>query len=275
LKNKKKKGKITTLKTKIVDIYYFTGTGNTYLAAKKIETILKYNNCTVKINDIIKTDPQKINLLNTIGIGFPIACWNTFPIVKEFIYNLPQAFGTEVFIFTTMGDSSLKAAANYGNILKNKGYSPIGTNGFLMPNNFIAVQKEEKNIIKREKSYKKIEIFTNELVKGTLKIDKTNFFFKFCFAISNFITNKWKGKFFQKIIKFNIVKNKCTKCQLCIKICPVKNITFKNNYPIFDGQKCQLCMRCISYCPSHAIKSFLIRKTYKALNKEEIQQWLL
>ncbi|MDR0956345.1 MAG: EFR1 family ferrodoxin [Endomicrobium sp.] len=260
---------------KIIDIYYFTGTGNTYLAAKKIEATLKHNDYTVNINDITKTDPHKINLLNTIGIGFPVVCWNTFPIVKEFIYNLPQTFDTKIFIFTTMGNYSLKAAANFGNILKNKGYSLIGTDEFLMPNNFIAVQKEDENITKREKTYKKIEIFTNKLIKGTLKTDKINFFFKFCFVISNFITNKWKWKLFQKIIKFNIIKNKCAKCHLCIKICPVKNITLKNNnYPIFSSQKCQLCLRCISYCPSHAIKSFLIKKTYRALNKEEMQQWL-
>ncbi|MDR3256622.1 MAG: EFR1 family ferrodoxin [Endomicrobium sp.] len=263
------------MKNKIVDIYFFTGTGNTYLVAKKTAKVLQENGCTVTVNDITKISPVKINLSNTIGICFPIACWNTFPIVKNFINNLPKVDGTEVFILTTMGDSSLNAATNFGDILKKKGYSLIGTKGFLMPNNFIAVQKEENNITKRAKAYSKIESYATALADGTAKAGKTNLFFKICFAGTNFIINRWQGNLFQKIVKFNTVKDKCNKCGLCIKICPVKNISLEKEYPIFNGKKCQLCMRCISYCPSHAIKSFLMKKTYKVLTIEEINKWFI
>ncbi|MCA6071513.1 MAG: EFR1 family ferrodoxin [Endomicrobium sp.] len=261
------------MKIKTVDIFFFTGTGNTLLAAKKIADALESNNCVVAINDMAKTNPQKINLSNTIGIGFPVACWNTFPIVKKFIDNLPQANGAEIFTFTTMGDSSLNAAANFGDILKNKGYTLIGTRGFLMPNNFIAVQKEEKNILKRERAYFEMEKYAKDLADGTTKAGKTNLFFKICFAVSGFITDRWNGNLFQKIVKFRVVNHRCSKCGLCVKICPVQNISIKNGCPVFNGKKCQVCMRCISYCPQRAIKSFLINKTYRALNDEEIKKW--
>ncbi|GHT61207.1 hypothetical protein AGMMS49531_07940 [Endomicrobiia bacterium] len=77
-----------------------------------------------------------------------------------------------------MGNSSLNAAANFGHILKNKGYSLIGSCGFLMPNNFIAVQKEEKNVAKREKAYKQIEHFVSELVTGAPNPAKQIYFSK-------------------------------------------------------------------------------------------------
>lgn len=262
------------MRIKTVDIFFFTGTGNTFLAAKKIADTLENNNCVVTINDIAKTNPQKINLSNTIGIGFPVACWNTFPIVKKFIADLPQANDTEIFTFTTMGDSSLNAAANFGDILKNKGYTLIGTCDFLMPNNFIAIQKEGKNILKRERAYSKIKKYANDLADGTAVAGKTNLFLKMCFAISWFITDMWNGTLFQKIVKFRVVDHKCSKCGLCVKICPVQNISIKNSCPVFDGMKCQICMRCVSYCPQHAIKSFLINKTktYRALNDEEMKK---
>jgi ferredoxin/flavodoxin len=261
------------MKIKTVDIFFFTGTGNTLLAAKKIADTLENNNCVVTINDMAKTNPQKINLSNVIGIGFPVICWNTFPIVKKFIDTLPQVNGAEIFIFTTMGDSSLNAAANFGDILKNKGYALIGTCGFLMPNNFITVRKEEKNILKRERAYFKMEKYAKGLADGTTKAGKTNLFFKMCFAVSGFITDRWNGNLFQRIVKFRVVDSKCSKCGLCVRICPVQNISIKNNYPVFNGKKCQICMRCISYCPQRAIKSFLINKTYRALNDEEIRKW--
>ncbi|MDR2395262.1 MAG: EFR1 family ferrodoxin [Endomicrobium sp.] len=254
----------------IVDIYFFTGTGNTFLAASKIAQILESKNYKVSVSDIAESEAASINLSHIIGIGFPIAFWNTFPIVKNFINTLPNTENaTKVFIFTTMGDSSLNAASNFGHVLKNKGYKLIGASSFLMPNNFIAVQKESKNIEKREKAYKQLQTFAKSLTDTDIKPVKTNFFFKLCFVITNFITDRWKGKLFQKIVKFKIQKKKCIKCGLCAKICPAKNIDFNGTYPTFKAQNCQICMRCISYCPQKAIKSVLIRKTYQALNKQE------
>jgi len=271
LKDKKKKGNKNILKNKAIDIYFFTGTGNTYIATKKIAEILETNGCTVGINDISRTNFKNVNLANTIGLGFPIACWNTFPIVRKFINDLPKTKGTEIFIFTTMGNSSLNAAANFGNKLKNKGYSLIGTAAFLMPNNFISVQEERENILKIKKAYKKMEIYAKDLANGTAEVSKTNLFFKTCFVISGFVINRLRGNLLQKIIKFTIIKDKCTKCGLCIKICPVENISFRDKYPVFNAKKCQLCLRCISYCPSYAIKSFLIKRIYRALSNEDVK----
>ncbi|MDR3306894.1 MAG: EFR1 family ferrodoxin [Endomicrobium sp.] len=261
------------MKNKIVDIYCFTGTGNTYLAAKKIADTLQADGYAANVKNMTSSEPNKIDLSHTIGIGFTVAFWNTFPVVKDFINNLPNGNGADAFVFTTMGDSSLKAAANFGCILKNKSYNVIGAQGFLMPNNFIAVQKKEKNILKIEKAYKKIELFAKQLIDGSAKPCKTNLFFKICFAIADFITNRWRGKIFQKIVRFGLNKDKCMQCRLCYEICPVKNIQVKDNYPVFNGMKCQLCMRCISYCPTRAIKSFLLRKTYTGLSSEDIKKW--
>lgn len=262
------------MKNKIIDIYFFTGTGNTFLATSKITELLKNNDYTVNIFDIAKVNAKSIDLSHTIGIGFPIAFWNTFPVVKDFIKSLPiTSKKTETFIFATMGDSSLNAASNFGHIIKNKGYKIIGIREFLMPNNFLAVQKEVKNIKKREKAYTQMELFTKGLIEGTSESVRTNFMFRLCFTITNFITDRFKSRLFQKIIKFKVKKNICTKCDLCINICPKKNIEHgKNNYPVFKAKTCQACLRCISYCPQKAIKSFLIRKTYRALNQKEFKK---
>lgn len=261
------------MNNKEIDIYYFTGTGNTYLATKKIAQTFTENGCSVRLFDIAKSNPLEIDFTKTLGFGFPTACWNTFPFVRRFFYNLPQSFGTEVFVFSTMGDSSLRAAAMIGDILKNKGYNVIATKGFKMPNNLIAIQSEAKNIVKREKAYLKIQSFAIDIFTEKSKAESVNIFLKFCFKISSFITNLWESKISQKIIRFKVSKKECTKCMLCVNICPVKNISFED-FPVFNGNKCQICMRCISYCPTNSIKSFLVRKgkTYKGLNQKESEE---
>ncbi|MDR1695361.1 MAG: EFR1 family ferrodoxin [Endomicrobium sp.] len=259
------------MKSKSADIYFFSGTGNTYLAAKKVSSVFEQNGITARLINIEKANPLEIDFTKTIGIAFPIACWNTYPFVRKFIKNLPQAFGTETFVFSTMGDSSLRAEASIGGILKDKGYSLIAAKGFRMPNNWILIQNEEKNKAKKEKAFKKITAFAQEIADGTAKPEKTNAFFKFCFAVSSFITGLWETAFSQKIIGLKTVKDKCAKCGLCVSVCPVKNISMKE-YPAFDGNKCQLCLRCLSYCPKQALDSRVTReKRYKALNEEEMK----
>ncbi|WP_294379466.1 EFR1 family ferrodoxin, partial [uncultured Clostridium sp.] len=64
--------------------------------------------------------------------------------------------------------------------------------------------------------------------------------------------------FYKDVIEFHerdrnfIVSDKCTSCGLCIKKCPVGNITMKNGKPKWN-HKCELCLSCIQSCPKEAI----------------------
>ena len=257
------------MKNKSVDIYFFSGTGNTFLAAQKIAETLKNNGCQTAIFPIEKADTSKIDLTKTLGIGFTVACWNTYPLVRKFINALPRSNATEIFIFCTMGDSSFRTQGEYAQILKRKGYSVIGAKAFKMPNNFIAIQNDEKNKRKISLSLPKIERFAQDLLNGKAETDKTNIFSKLCFKISCFITGLWETQLSQKMMNLRIKKDLCTKCGFCQKLCPTGNIVL-TDYPSFKA-KCQICLRCSSYCPTQAIDSFAVlgKKRYRALKRSK------
>jgi len=263
------------MKIKEIDIYFFSGTGNTYLAAEKIASVLTGGGCKVRLLPIEKSEPSSIDFTKTLGIAFTTACWNTYPFVRKFIKSLPQAFGSEAFIFCTMGDSALKAPAVFGEILKEKGYSIIGTAAFRMPNNFLAIQNQEANLRKISLAMPKIEKFAKELLDGNAKTQSANFFIKFCFAISSFITGLWEKPFSQKMLKLKVKKELCVKCGLCAKLCPLKNIELAD-YPIFKN-KCQICLRGSSYCPKNAIDSLAVigKKVYRILDEEKLKNAFL
>lgn len=49
------------------------------------------------------------------------------------------------------------------------------------------------------------------------------------------------------------ISDKCNKCGVCVKVCPVGNIQIKNGQHSFN-HNCQRCMACIQYCPMQAFQ---------------------
>ena len=52
--------------------------------------------------------------------------------------------------------------------------------------------------------------------------------------------------------QLKIDENKCIGCGKCVKLCPMKNITLKQDKAV-PGNTCTMCYRCINHCPKQAI----------------------
>jgi len=254
---------------KNINIYVFSGTGNTLIVANKIAEILNLNSYNAIVSKMESVDAKQIDLNSAIGIGFTTAFWNTFPFVRTWIDNLPNGNGTEVFLFTTMGDSSCGMIAHIAKILEKKKYKIVGAKGFIMPNNFLLVQGEKSNKKRIEKNLLKVEEFIKDIIKGNGYIRKPNIFSSIAFFFSSFVTTKlWNTKIVKRIMKFKLNKTKCIGCGMCATLCPMENIEMTKT-PQFKN-KCLFCLRCVSYCPQQALSSKILLKTYRAVNIKDM-----
>jgi ferredoxin len=77
---------------------------------------------------------------------------------------------------------------------------------------------------------------------------------KAIYRLERFLANRWMCKqIFSRV--FNVDKKKCTNCGVCIKLCPVKNITeIRSGYPAW-GRNCIACFTCELNCPEDAVSS--------------------
>ena len=62
--------------------------------------------------------------------------------------------------------------------------------------------------------------------------------------------------------KIKILKDVCTGCTLCIKVCPFGAITMKDKKAVIDYDKCNLCGACVDACKFNAIEIKTLERSY-------------
>ncbi|MFT8312995.1 MAG: EFR1 family ferrodoxin [Clostridium sp.] len=251
-------------------ILYFSGTGNSLQVAKDIRSELgEIDLCG--ISSLIDEKEIKVNA-GILGIVFPVYYARLPLIVERIVKNLKFNKGTYIFAAATHGGAPAEALIKLKDILQNNG--GVLNSGFLihMPGNHIFAYnpsaagkydrvfqrektkvKEISDIIRQGKDYK-CEV--SKLIIDRI-IDRV--FIK--------ITDRIMDSLHVKDKKF-WVKDNCNGCKICERICPVNNIEFNTDNPIWK-HNCEQCTACIQYCPNEAIqwdKKTINRRRYRNPN---------
>ncbi|RLF42125.1 MAG: 4Fe-4S ferredoxin [Thermoplasmata archaeon] len=233
----------------VIDFYFFSGTGNTLLVVREMSKVFIEKGLKVNLYRLEKTNPSDINLDYTIGIAFPVAVQGTFPFIWRFIKSLPETDkNTPLFIVDTLASFSGGIKGNIKRIISKKGYKPIGIKEITMPSNLLPKKLNiEKNNRKTERGLRKARRYAVDLLE-----EKTRWYSNPLSILLSIISQSEKPwRLFRQLYRFTIDEEKCIKCGLCVKLCPMENISMLS-YPVFDD-KCTFCMRCISFCPTEAI----------------------
>jgi len=239
------------MKKNRIDLYYYSGTGNTLLVTRQMAQVFEENAITVNMHRIEKTDPASIRTDTTIGLAFPVAFQSTFPFLWDFFRALPKCNGTEVFMVDTMISFSGAIVGPLKKMLKRKGYHCIGAKEIVMPSNWFP-----KNINEREKEARieegkeQARTYALDLIQGRSAWRRiqilSDLFYRLCcndYMMKN--VNTAPGR------RIAVDRDRCTDCGLCSRLCPVGNITV-NKHPEWSD-RCQTCMRCLCFCPAGAV----------------------
>lgn len=259
------------MKMENVDVYYFSGTGNTLLVAKKMIETFQENGIDVEIHKIEDSNPSLIDLEHIIGIAFPVAIFSTYPFVWNFIRSLPTAKGTEIFMVDTLGGFSGGIVGPLREIVKKKGYNPIGAKEIQMPTNIFFIEDEDTNKKKVEKGLKEARQYSLDLINGESEWSRVPVLSDAMHLLSRGALKLTGVELHQKWFLFDADVEKCNKCRICVDLCPVGNIKMENKEYPKHGFNCEYCLRCVSFCPRQAIpaKFNYKGKTYHAVKAKE------
>ena len=223
-------------------IYWFSGTGNSLYAAKRLadelgDTSLYHMALDVPAEAVGGSEEK-------IGFVFPSYYSNLPRVVRSFIEKLKIKDGTYLFALVTMGGLGLGSVAALESCLKQKKLRLDYGRGILMPANYLVMYnpadktKAEHRLEKVNKKIRRISLQIKATVSSVKKIPFTaNNLYKDIEALDS--------QFY--------AEDSCTACGQCVKICPVQNIKMDNKKPRWL-HRCEHCVACISWCPAQAIQ---------------------
>jgi ferredoxin len=235
-------------------IYYFTGTGNSLAAAKKIATVI--GDCElIPIGSLMDTPGRIIPAAERVGIACPVYFYGLPAMVASFAGRLRLTGAGYVFaVLTFGGGGGSSTLRQLDGILR--AHSSRGLDaGFMvkMPGNYIRMY-ESPGGEKRDTLLAAADNAIARVADTVRQCRKQELPRSFLEQLIHPLVYSW---FISRVHgddrKFT-VSEKCTSCGICVAICPAENIELVDTKPVWK-HRCESCCGCIHLCPVQAIQA--------------------
>jgi flavodoxin/Pyruvate/2-oxoacid:ferredoxin oxidoreductase delta subunit len=244
-----------------IDLYYFSGTGNTQTVAQFIAQAFErhqFNVELVRIEDVLQGRTQVQHRdADLVGVGYPILGFGMPPIVAKLIARLAPGRDQRAFVFMTASDivaPNNGAAKRAVKALKQKGYDAVYERIICMACNWAVKYPDALNKELYYTAAIKAENLCQEVLAGKTRTLRIAPITRAIMALAH-AGEKLGARFFGRMLA---VSEACTHCHRCIDDCPAGNIHLHEETIRF-GWDCLWCMRCIYACPQRAISPRLFK----------------
>ncbi len=231
------------------EIFYFTGTGNSYVIGKDLAEGLGDCQLTRIQKGMAQNGIEKD--AERIGIVFPVYFSGLPYMVREFVKNTYFPPNAYVFAIGNYGDKVDIAIEQLDRLLKDKDVKLQSAFGIEMPGNYqvrFELDPEEKvkrNLLEEKTAVSEIlEVVRNRENQG-VKAPGLGTHLKGTLIYSIFKPYRLGENF--------SVESSCNGCGICKKVCPADNILMTGGRPSWEKQ-CEHCLACMHLCPKQAIQ---------------------
>jgi len=254
-------------KMKDAILFYFSGTGNARMIATWFSKCALENNVSCRIFDMASKEDLCLNEIEAdtlIVFISPVHGFNYPEIVLNFIRRFRKGKNPVVLMNTRAGmkichlvTPGLTGIAFFVSsfILRRKGYRIVGEIPFDMPSNWLSLhpalhQKAVAFIF--EKNAQRVKSHFKKLYSGKTDFASHRDVVQDVLISPVALAYDLIGRFV--LAKSYYASDKCNKCNLCVRQCPLQAIKTIDNRP-FWSLKCQSCMKCMNHCPTQAIET--------------------
>lgn len=245
-------------------IFYFTGTGNSLFAARRV---LAEDEKLINIADAIRNEQYEYTVSHgeNVGVVFPVYFYTVPDIVLNFISRLKLKDAEYVYAIITCGGGICQAGGVLKNALSKRNIRLSWVTSLLMPDNSMLFYQ----IPPSDACHERLETAEHRLVQIkeivrkrtqtnissiTAISDLVGLGYKLCSSTANFYA-----------------EDSCIGCGLCAAHCPQNVIVMNDGKPHWTKSRCQKCSACINRCPKQAIQyGKITKKRNRYVNPEMI-----
>lgn len=235
-------------------IFYYSGCGNSRFIATSIAEALDEK--LVFIPEAQRDGVFEYNISENEMVGFvyPVYSWRPPHLVDEFVGKL-VVNGKPSYVWTavTCGDIVGETEKIFRKELSDRGLELDAAFCFKMPNtyvNMMGMTVDSEDVAKEKISAAKAKlpeviesirqhVKCSDMIKGRLPRFKSNVIGRSFY--------KWASD------KPFFSTGDCISCGICVKVCPLRNITLVDGRPVWHGN-CNTCDACYHHCPKNAVQ---------------------
>lgn len=229
-------------------ILYFTSTGNCLWVARK------FTDTPLSIVQLLRSESYEISDNEAIGIVVPDHVCDIPELVRKYLKKATLKAPYK-FAIITYGSGAASAPER---LLEVQGVDYLNT--LLMVDNYFPVFNQREQV--EEAPKKEIERHLDEIISD---VNSRRHFLRLTEESEKIEGDKWRDYYIPVLHglykNFYVEHDKCIKCGICAKVCPVGNITY-DPWPVF-GSKCIVCGACRQNCPHSAIRYKGEKDTYQ------------
>jgi ferredoxin len=257
-----------------IEIYYFSGTGNSLHVAKELQKRIPEANLIPIVSllnkDVIETNGE------TVGFVFPLHGM-TIPIpVKAFLKKLNLASADYIFALATRGGTKCFAFSKIDDLLKKKGKSLDSYFVLNMASNdpkfkeWHPATTEEMAKLESEVQDRLDSIQKVIISKEKYRVTDIGYIYPTNYLLEHLVLLGMTYAEFDGAKDYFYSDSKCAGCGTCEKVCLSKKIKMTDKMPVWQKNvKCYMCYACLNYCPEQSvqIKSKWWMKSYTDENE--------
>ncbi len=225
-------------------IFYFTGTGNSLMAAKALalegETLVNMATARKAKEFAYQTKGERV------GFVFPVYCYTLPDVVLDFVRELSVDECGYAFAVVTCGGSIGGTAKYLSNELKKRGIDLLYATSLLVPDNavfFYNIKPKEETDARLDRAKQRLAAIKEELAAEKVERAK-GLSARFLRPMYHLLAGT----------KAFSVTDACIACGMCARNCPDGAIEMKDGAPVWVKSRCTKCSACINRCPKAAIQ---------------------
>ena len=188
---------------------------------------------------------------DTVGLVYPVHHWGPPDVVLRFARKLRASHGTYVFAVALYGGHSGRAFQDLGKALEEKAFGLTAGFHVKTVQNYVPVfpMPDDRTIMALQADADAQVDAIVEKVKRKALGEKEHW--RYRPGVRSYYLGS-KRKLHEKDGNFT-VRDGCTSCGTCARVCPVSNIDITDGRPVWQ-HRCEQCFACLHWCPEGVIE---------------------